>query len=265
MARSVQSPEYGGTPSLSCFYYTYWSGVAVDGYKDYWPGRNFIMTVPTNYGLVLIAMAWPYGQFHTIRENIERNYMETIDGVPGLAERVRAGRREERFYGTADLANLFRKPFGPGWALVGDAGYHKDPITALGISDAFRDAELLSGAIGHGLSGGGGAIEDALAEYERQRNETAMPMYETTLRAAKYDQHHPRSLELRAALRDNQTDTDLYIGGLSFKLPRQIKLYTVGEEIRMRAGVDLCPTLSDIVGEPAKAFRRGITTWRKSN
>ncbi len=220
LARSVQAPEYEGTPSLSCFYYTYWSGISVDGYEDYWPGRNFIMTVPTNDGLVLIVMAWPYDQFHTIRENIERNYMGTIDVVPGLAERVRAGRREERFYGTADLANLFRKPFGPGWALVGDAGYHKDPITAFGISDAFRDAELLSGAIDHGLSGRG-PIEDALAEYERQRNETAMPMYETTLRAAEYDQHHPRSMELRAALRGIQTDTDLYIGVMTGSVPKE--------------------------------------------
>ncbi len=98
LARSVQALEYEGTPSLSCFYYTYWSGISVDGYEDYWPGRNFIMTVPTNDGLVLIVMAWPYDQFHTIRENIERKYMETIDLVPGLAERVLAGRRGDRLY-----------------------------------------------------------------------------------------------------------------------------------------------------------------------
>jgi flavin-dependent dehydrogenase len=65
--------------------------------------------------------------------------MQVLGLAPPLAERVRAGRREECFYGTADLPNFFRKPYGPGWALVGDAGCHKDPFLALGICDAFRD------------------------------------------------------------------------------------------------------------------------------
>ena len=220
LARTVKAPEYEAIPSLSCFYYTYWSGVPVDGYEDYWPGRKFIMTIPTNDGLTLIVMAWPRDQFHTIRADIEKNYMETIDLVPGLAQRVRAGRREERFYGTADLPNFFRKPFGPGWALVGDAGYSKDPITAFGISDAFRDAQLLSDAIDDGLSGRS-PLEDALAVYERQRNGTAMPLYETTLRAAEYDQRHPRSMELRAALKGNQKDTDLFMGVLIGSVPKE--------------------------------------------
>ena len=56
-----------------------------------------------------------------------------VDGVPSLGERVRAGRRADRFYGATDLRNFLRKPYGPGWALVGDAGCHKDPYLALGI------------------------------------------------------------------------------------------------------------------------------------
>ncbi|MCI0878109.1 MAG: NAD(P)/FAD-dependent oxidoreductase [Chloroflexi bacterium] len=220
LARSVQALEYDSTPSLSCFYYTYWSGVSVDGYEDYWPGRHFILTVPTNDNLVLIVLAWPRDQFHTIRADIEKHYMDAIDLVPELAERVRAGRQEERFYGSADLPNFFRKPFGPGWALVGDAGYSKDPITAFGISDAFRDAELLSEAIDNGFAGQR-PLDDALAGYEHQRNEAAKPLYETTLTAAAYDQHHPRSLELRAALRGNQADTNVYLGVLTGSVPKE--------------------------------------------
>lgn len=100
-----------------------------------------------------------------------------------MYERVRNGKREERWEGTADLPNFFRKPWGSGWALVGDAGYHRDPITGLGINDAFRDAELLSTAIDDGLSGRA-PLDDALAGYERQRNEIATPMYEFTLALA---------------------------------------------------------------------------------
>ena len=35
-----------------------------------------------------------------------------------------------------------RRPYGVGWALVGDAGWWKDPLSTHGITDAFRDAEL---------------------------------------------------------------------------------------------------------------------------
>lgn len=73
--------------------------------------------------------------------------------APRLAERLQAGQRAARVAGTVDLPNFFRTPYGPGWALVGDAGYHRDPLTAEGISDAFRDAQLLSDAIDAGLAG----------------------------------------------------------------------------------------------------------------
>lgn len=53
----------------------------------------------------------------------------------------------------ADLPNFFRRPYGPGWALIGDAGHHKDPTLARGISDAFCDADLLANAVDAGLSG----------------------------------------------------------------------------------------------------------------
>ena len=66
--------------------------------------------------------------------------------APEFADRIRGAKREARFSGTA-VGNYFRKPFGPGWALVGDAGYNKDFITAQGITDAFRDAELCATAL----------------------------------------------------------------------------------------------------------------------
>ncbi|MCH7745764.1 MAG: NAD(P)/FAD-dependent oxidoreductase [Chloroflexi bacterium] len=210
LARAVNAPVYNDTPSLSCFYYTYWSGVSVDGYEDYWPGRHFMLTVPTNDDIVLLVMGWPYEQFHEIRRDIEANYMQALDLVPQLSERVRAGRREERFLGSADLSNFFRKPYGPGWALVGDAGYSKDPITAFGISDSFRDAELLADAIDDGLSGRRPYV-DAMADYERNRNEAAAPLYQLTLNAARYNQHTPNALQLRAALH-GRADIDNYIG-----------------------------------------------------
>ena len=86
-----------------------------------------------------------------------------LDAVPApLADVVRAGgpRRPPCTAG-GGCPGTSAVPFGPGWALVGDAGYFKDPITTHGITDALRDAELLSDAV---LADGvGAASADALA------------------------------------------------------------------------------------------------------
>ena len=97
---------------------------------------------------------------------------------------MRAGTREERFYGAAQLPNFLRRPYGPGWALVGDAGCHKDPFLALGVCDALRDAELLADALAEGLSGRR-PLEAALADYAARRNEATLPDYRHNLRTAR--------------------------------------------------------------------------------
>jgi flavin-dependent dehydrogenase len=178
VARTVQAPEYNTRPPLTCAYYTYWSGVPIEGVEDYPRDYRAAIAFPTNDDLVCTFIAWPNREFHAFRADIEGNFLRTLaDAAPGLAERVRGGKREERFFGTADLPNFFRRPYGPGWALVGDAGYHRDPLTAQGISDALRGAELLAEAIDDGLAARQ-PLDAALAEYERRRNEAAMPIYE---------------------------------------------------------------------------------------
>ncbi|MBV9417417.1 MAG: hypothetical protein JO363_20700, partial [Solirubrobacterales bacterium] len=98
--------------------------------------------------------------------------------------------------------NFLRKPYGPGWALVGDAGCHKDPVRALGICDALRDAELLAACLSKSLTGASPDTE-ALSEYERQRNEATRDDYEANLRAARFNTPAPEVLEARAAARDD--------------------------------------------------------------
>jgi 2-polyprenyl-6-methoxyphenol hydroxylase-like FAD-dependent oxidoreductase len=132
--------------------------------------------------------------------------------VPSLAERVHSGKREERFVGTAETTNFFRKPYGSGWALVGDAGYHKDPATAQGISDSFRDAELLTEAVDDGFAGRR-PLTEALAEYEHKRNAAVLPMYEFTTQLANLaEPPSPEVQQLLAALYGNQTETDRFLG-----------------------------------------------------
>ncbi len=127
-------------------------------------------------------------------------------------------RRAGRIAGTGDLPNFFRTPYGPGWALVGDAGYHRDPLTAQGISDAFRDAHLLSEAIDAGLAGRL-PLAETLAGYQRQRDEAATAMYQLTCQRATLEPPAPQMSQLLAALRGNQHDTDRLIGVLVGTVP----------------------------------------------
>ncbi|MCA9917351.1 MAG: hypothetical protein KC445_05330, partial [Anaerolineales bacterium] len=143
--------------------------------------------------------------------DIESHFMATIEQMPTLAEQVRAGERVEKFYGTADLHNFFRQPYGPGWALVGDAGHHKDPFMALGIADALRDADLVSQAVHEGLVGKR-PFADALAEFEQKRNETSLPLYQENLARATFTPPPPEQRQIRQALvgNSNQADTNAF-------------------------------------------------------
>jgi 2-polyprenyl-6-methoxyphenol hydroxylase-like FAD-dependent oxidoreductase len=116
------------------------------------------------------------------------------------------------------MPNFFRKPFGKGWALVGDAGYHKDYFTAQGITDAFRDAGLLAEAIDAGLSGHR-ELQEALADYERQRNAAVMPMYELTCQRAALGPLPPDMQHLFAAPQRNQTETNRFFGTTAGTVP----------------------------------------------
>jgi 2-polyprenyl-6-methoxyphenol hydroxylase-like FAD-dependent oxidoreductase len=218
VARTVQAPSYHVQPTLTCAYYSYWSGLAMDSVELYLrPGRA-VIALPTNDGLTCVAVQWPRHEFHAFRANIEGNFLRTLEVATGLADRVRAGRREARFVGTADLPNFFRKPYGAGWALVGDAGYHKDPHLGQGITDAFRDAELVADAVDAALSGRR-PWDVALAAYEEARNQAVLPMYELTCELARLQPPAPERQQLLAALCGNQEATNRFLGTVAGTVP----------------------------------------------
>jgi flavin-dependent dehydrogenase len=218
VARAVGASKYQEKPAVTCAYYTYWSGVSVSGAELYPRENLFIVAFPTNDDLVCNLIEWPKENFPAVRADIEGQFIQALEKAPGLAERIRGGRRAERFVGTVDLPNFFRKPYGPGWALVGDAGYYKDPNLAQGISDAFRDAEALANAVDDGFSGRK-PLEDALAEYERRRNELAMPAFELNFQFATLQPPPPEMQALLGALRGNQTQTNRFVGALVGTIP----------------------------------------------
>jgi 2-polyprenyl-6-methoxyphenol hydroxylase-like FAD-dependent oxidoreductase len=214
VARTVSAPEYEVVPGKTFGYYSYFSGLPVEGATVYHRERSINFTFPTNDGLTCVAVEAPVDGFHAFRANIEANFLRALDDVAGLSERVRAAKREEPFRGTGDLANFFRKPFGPGWALVGDAGYHKDPVTGQGITDALRDAELLSDAIEAGR-GGRAPLDEALAGYEAQRNVVAMPLYQITLQQISFAPPPAESQMLLGAVARRPEEMSRFLGLLS--------------------------------------------------
>jgi flavin-dependent dehydrogenase len=212
VARAVQAPATDERPGRTCAYYTYWGGVD-SGNVELCPreGRMVMGGAATNDGLRIVIVFWPKQEFKAVRADVERSFHAALQLAPSLAERLAAGERAERFYGIGDLPFWRRRPYGPGWALVGDAGCHKDPITAQGITDAFRDAELLATALDAGFTGSQ-ALPDALAEYERSRDEQTRLLYELTWEFAALAAPSQEQQELFASLRDDRERTSRFLG-----------------------------------------------------
>ena len=176
VAEQVNAPRYREGPVLASAYYAYWSGVPATG--ALWmirPGRGFGL-IPTNDDLTLVLAAWPQAEVTRVKQDLQGNYLREV--AAALGGRLDGGRQETRVVGEG-VPNRFRTPYGPRWALVGDAGYAKDPVTAQGITDAFHDAELCADALDTVWRGDRG-YDDALGEYQRRRDERALPMYEFT-------------------------------------------------------------------------------------
>jgi flavin-dependent dehydrogenase len=236
LARAVGAPIYEETPALTCWYFSYWSGVPTEGFELYVRDKRAIFSFLTNDDLFAVFIAWPIDEFESVRADIEGEFMQVVDMIPEFGDRVRSGRREERFFGTADLPNFLRRPFGPGWALVGDAGCHKDPMEGLGICDAFRDAELLAAAVHEGLASHN-PLNETLMAYERRRNEATMADYHENIARARFAPPPPELLQLRSALRGNDEDTKKFILAREGLIPPEQFFSTENLE-RIRLGAD---------------------------
>ena len=137
-----------------------------------------------------------------VKVRVDRLYHE----AEAAQERLHDATRETRVVGTA-VPNFFRRPYGEGWALVGDAGYNKDFITAQGIHDAFRDAELCATALDDTLAGRR-SFESALSGYQARRDEQVLPMYEFTTELAALAPPPPQMQQLLTAVSRSQEAMD---------------------------------------------------------
>ena len=183
VARKAGAPNVIEHARQTCTYYSYWSGVPSHFELYERPGR-WIGVIPTNDDLTLLMTYFPQDEFADVRKAVEPAYLDTFrTTAPELYERMSAGKREEQLYGTGHQENYFRKAFGPGWVLVGDAVNHKDSITARGITEAFVQAQSLTGHIAEHLHDDD-ALEAALTRYEDDLGDEALSHYQGALNVA---------------------------------------------------------------------------------
>jgi flavin-dependent dehydrogenase len=193
VVEAVRPEQYDEKPPLLAAYYTYWSGLPMDGrLENYVRDKCGFAAAQTHDGLTMVIAGWPYAQFAENRK--------------AFADRLRGAKREAVFAGAA-VPNYFRKPYGPGWVLAGDAGYNRDFITAQGIMDAFYDAELCVTALDESLSSKR-TFDDAMADYQRSRDARVKSMYDFTCQLATLEPPPPELQQLLGAIHGNQAAMD---------------------------------------------------------
>jgi 2-polyprenyl-6-methoxyphenol hydroxylase-like FAD-dependent oxidoreductase len=188
-ARSVGAEVIEDRGDAGAAQYAYYAGIPWRGIELIVADRALVGVFPTHHGEACIWICNPSADAHAARRaavSREAAFATTLERTaPALAKRLRAAQRTSAVTGMLRTPNYVRRAHGPGWALVGDAGYHRDAVTGHGLSDAYRDAELLAGAIHHALRGDRDE-GTALAGYQRQRDQALRDIFELTCALASY-------------------------------------------------------------------------------
>jgi flavin-dependent dehydrogenase len=205
VAKRVGAEPYRVGPHMSSVIYTRASGLDIEGYHwHYAPGVS-ASVIPTNDGETLVFAAATRQRFmRELRFDLAAGFHNVLrETSPSLAATMR-GAAAGSFRGFAGHQGILRPAWGPGWALVGDAGYFKDPITAHGITDALRDAELLARAVLRGT-------DEALVAYQTVRDQLSVPLFTITDEIASFAWDIPRLQALHKSLSDEMAREVLHV------------------------------------------------------
>jgi flavin-dependent dehydrogenase len=189
VARSVGAELIDDRGDDGAVQYAYYSGLGWDGIELIVADRALTGVFPTHDGQACIWICGPSTHAREARrraasrEDAFSAYLSRT--APDLASRLRTGRRTSPVTGMLRTPNIIRQAHGPGWALVGDAGYHRDAVTGHGLSDAYRDAELLAVSLHQALNS---TTEErtALAGYQDQRDRSLRDIFDLTCILASY-------------------------------------------------------------------------------
>ena len=205
---------------LAPAYYAYWSGLPTDAFDTYIraeSGRGWA-AIPTHDELTCVVQGWPQDEFASNRKDVEGSYLKSFDVEPEFAERIHAAERESRFVGAGDLSGYFRKPYGlakRSWATPATTST-RSPRSGSRTPSATRRPWRLRSTM-HSPSVG--PYEDAMADYQRARDEEAMPIYEFTCDFAKLEPPLPEMQQLIGAMYGNQEAMDDFVSVMAGTLP----------------------------------------------
>jgi flavin-dependent dehydrogenase len=192
VARSVGAAVLEDRGAGEATRYAYYAGLPWSGIEFFTADRSFAGVFPTNDGQACVWLCGPEADARVAGRSpvpgaVPAAAFETRLGraAPALADRLRQARRTSPVRGRLRSPNIRRRAYGDGWALVGDAGFHRDAVSAHGLSDAFRDAELLAVAIDRALRGELDEA-DALAGYQRQRDHALAEIFDLTCALSAY-------------------------------------------------------------------------------
>jgi flavin-dependent dehydrogenase len=187
VARDVAAPVVRQGRTASAVLYRYFDDLPAVGYEWAYGAGAGAGLIPTNDGQTCVFVGTTPRRVRALRRDGTDRAFDALlrEAAPALVDRVAAARPASPMHGWAGVPGFVRRAYGPGWALVGDAGYFKDPITTHGITDALRDAELLADAVLAAL--GGGPAAPAFARYEATRDRLSARLLDVTEAVAAYD------------------------------------------------------------------------------
>ncbi|GAA4699398.1 NAD(P)/FAD-dependent oxidoreductase [Phytohabitans rumicis] len=186
--------------------YGYWSGLDATGYEWFYRPGGAAGFIPTNDGEVCVFAGTSSERFaREVAGDVRAGYHRLLAEVAGGARgRLGAAQPPRRLRAFPGRPGFLRRAWGPGWALVGDAGYFLDPLSTHGMTDALRDAQLLAEAVGAVLCGTPEAA--ALSQFQARRDRLSGPTFAVVDQLAGYQWDTPAVRRLLFALSSAMTD-----------------------------------------------------------
>jgi flavin-dependent dehydrogenase len=212
VAQTVKPDLQKEGPAGCAYYYALWSGIKAEHMEVVIGDGKAYGWAPTHDGLTRIFAAWTKEAFPRSAQDAEGTYQKILKSDPRVSDLLSGGKMEGKIVGTAfGIPAFMRSCYGPGWALVGDAGCYENPLAAHGIQNAFRDAEWMSMALDNTFAGRSPA-QDALRDFETNRNEAEIPLYDSAERRSTLAPPPQNVHRLIKALAGKQDDIDAFFG-----------------------------------------------------
>jgi flavin-dependent dehydrogenase len=210
VAQLVDAQQYDERPGTAFWYYNYFQDLDVPPAMLAFVDQNGVFLNRTHDGAHVVGAGTRVEHFADFKRDVSGNFLRLWrTASPEVADCLAQTQPAERWVGTADVPGFHRVPFGPGWALVGDAGLHKDPITGSGITEAWVQAEWLTEAVDDGFSERRN-LSDALHDFQQRRDDHSRNWYEWTHATARLDPVPEPAAAIFASLGDDRPSADRF-------------------------------------------------------